>query len=223
MEQITTNTILVRTAGKSEQLQITGQTHLTYVFNTAYALRQEPRVLEFDLLTAGATLEILGLDLGYVDAQHTKIIIRHQVANTTSQTLVKSVLSGNAVSELQGMILVAPQADGTQAYLQHHSLLFATDPKQLPQSVSVPALEILADDVKASHASTISTVNPDDLFYLQSRGLTAETARQLCLESFLQQACNSLSTNAARLSARRLLKVTFKRWQGSQKVKNKLL
>ena len=51
---------------------------------------------------------------------------------------------------------------------------------------AIPGLEILADDVRCTHAAAIAQVDPTQMFYLESRGLDGETSRSLIVEGFLQ-------------------------------------
>ena len=77
-----------------------------------------------------------------------------------------------------GKIFVRQQAQKTNAYQSNKNIL-------LSDSCSVntkPQLEIFADDVKCSHGCTVGRLNEEGLFYLQSRGISEKTARNLLLQ-----------------------------------------
>jgi len=97
-----------------------------------------------------------------------------------SNELYKGVLKDNSTGVFNGKIFVRPQAQKTNAYQSNKNVL-------LSESASVntkPQLEIFADDVKCSHGCTIGQLDEEALFYLQSRGIGAETATSMLLHGF---------------------------------------
>lgn len=105
----------------------------------------------------------------------------HRAPRTTGSTLVKAVVRDRARFDFAGLIKIAKRAQGAQDFLQQDSLLLSDE----AGANAVPALEIEADDVKASHAATVAPLNPDQLFYLRSRGISEAMATQLVAEAFL--------------------------------------
>ena len=79
---------------------------------------------------------------------------------------------GRARSSFEGKIFVEKEAQQTEAYQLNNNLLLS--PKA--QAMSKPNLEILADDVKASHGATCSRPKEEELFYLRTRGLSKKEA-----------------------------------------------
>ena len=109
--------------------------------------------------------------------------IEHPAQNTRSNQLVKGVVGGQAKGVFQGKIHIAPNAVQTEGYQLHKALLLSDEAE-----VDVkPELEIFADDVKCSHGATCGELDAEQLFYLQSRGIGAEEARQMLIEAFVDE------------------------------------
>lgn len=105
----------------------------------------------------------------------------HHVPFTFANTLIRTLAAENAHPRYQGLIRIEKQAKGCESYLSHHSLLIGPGAK----SWSIPSLEILSDEVKCSHSATVKTITNLDLFYLRSRGLNPEMAKQVLIKAFL--------------------------------------
>ncbi len=116
-------------------------------------------------------------------AAHTHVLIEHQAERTRSMQLFKGVLKGLSRSSFSGKIYVRPEAQKTQAYQLHKTLLLSPH----AQVVSEPNLEIGADDVKASHGSTIAKLDDKQLFYFNARGMDHELASSLLIEGFCKE------------------------------------
>ncbi len=106
----------------------------------------------------------------------------HNAPNTTSDLLYKGAITGNARSVWQGNIYVAPGANGTDGYQANRNLILSKHAR----ADSIPGLEILADDVKCTHGATVGKVDPEQIFYLQSRGLSKNEAKHLIVEGFFE-------------------------------------
>ena len=139
-------------------------------------------VLEVDLVGPGAALDLAGLYL-CPDAENVdiRVLIRHAVPQCVSRQLFKGIVGGTARASFDGLIYVAQDAQKTEAYQENHTLLLSDTAKV----ESRPQLEIYADDVKCSHGATTGYLNPDELFYLRSRGIPEAEARQLQMIAFL--------------------------------------
>ncbi len=114
---------------------------------------------------------------------HTNVHVEHVSPNCHSLQKFKGVLKGHSQSSFEGKIYVHPEAQKTEAYQLNHNLLLS----DAAVANAKPNLEIFADDVKASHGATMSEVDEEQLFYLQSRGLTKESARTLLIRGFIQE------------------------------------
>lgn len=109
--------------------------------------------------------------------------IEHLACNTNSSQLVKGVVGGQAKGVFQGTIHIAPNCIKTEGYQQHRALLLSDDAE-----VDVkPELEIFADDVKCTHGSAVGQIDAEQLFYMRSRGIDEETAKQLLINAYLNE------------------------------------
>ena len=107
--------------------------------------------------------------------------IEHLSPNTKSQQLVKGVVGGNAKGVFQGKIHIAPNAVKTEGRQLHKALLLSDD----AEIDCKPELEIYADDVKCSHGAASGELDEEQLFYMRSRGIDEDEARQILVEAFL--------------------------------------
>lgn len=107
-------------------------------------------------------------------------IVDNVKPNCFSNELYKGVMNDEATGVFNGKIFVRPQAQKTNAYQSNKNILLSN-----AASVnSKPQLEIFADDVKCSHGCTVGQLDEDALFYLQSRGISENTARSLLVRAF---------------------------------------
>lgn len=107
----------------------------------------------------------------------------HEAPHTTSDLLYKNALLDNAHTIFSGLIRVSPEAQQTDAYQTNRNLLLSTN----AQTHSLPGLEIEANDVKCSHGATSSMINPQELFYLQARGINKTLAHELLIFGFFEE------------------------------------
>lgn len=104
----------------------------------------------------------------------------HLAPHTTSDLLFKGALVGASHSVWQGMIYVAPNASKTDGYQANRNLVL----DRKARADSIPGLEILTDDVRCTHGSTVGKIDADQVFYLESRGLPRSDAERLIVEGF---------------------------------------
>jgi Fe-S cluster assembly protein SufD len=143
------------------------------------------RLARHDITTVlggtGAELILNGL---YVldGAQHADhhTVIDHAQPHCTSHEFFNGVLDGRAHGVFNGRIVVQPGAQRTDSKQTNNNLLLSTEAR----ADSQPQLEIYADDVKCTHGSTVGPIDPQQLYYLRSRGLSPETARSLLTYGF---------------------------------------
>ncbi len=138
--------------------------------------------LKVELACEGASFRLNGL---YVSPSDEKVDISvelfHNVPGCTSSQLFKGIVGGTARSDFYGRIVVAQDAQRTEAYQANHNLLLSESARVNTR----PQLEIYADDVKCSHGATIGKLNEDEQFYMRSRGISLEEARFLQMVSFV--------------------------------------
>jgi len=106
----------------------------------------------------------------------------HAAPNTTSDLAFRGILDGRSSTVWSGMIKVDPGAQQIDAFQESRNLLLT----KTAHADSIPGLEILANDVRCTHAAAISQIDPEQLFYLRSRGLRLENAKRLVIEGFLE-------------------------------------
>ena len=106
----------------------------------------------------------------------------HRQPEGTSNLLFKGAVGDHGRSVFRGVINVEPEAQRTDAYQTNHNLLLGDEAR----ADSMPVLEIEADDVKCSHGATLAELDAEDLFYLQSRGVSRREAEQMVISGFFQ-------------------------------------
>lgn len=114
--------------------------------------------------------------------------MRHMVAHTTSAQQVRTLAGGTAKAVFQGKVLVAENAQKTEAAQAHHGLLLSNE----AEIDAKPGLEIYADDVKCSHGATCGALDAEAMFYLRSRGVPINEAQSLLLQAFTADAFDGL-------------------------------
>ena len=105
----------------------------------------------------------------------------HAAPNTTSDLAFRGVLQGRSTAVWKGNIIVDPGAQKTDAFQESRNLLIS----KRAHADAIPGLEIQANDVRCTHAAAVAQVDPEQLFYLRSRGLPEEVAKRLVIEGFL--------------------------------------
>ncbi|MEI7973177.1 MAG: SufD family Fe-S cluster assembly protein [Bdellovibrio sp.] len=140
--------------------------------------RLEPEVF---FTVPGWRAELSGLSLasGH-QVQDQQVHIHHQVGNCTSDQIFKSLLADQARSVTCGSVRIYEDAVGAESHQLNKNLLLGSQ----AEAISLPRLEIEADDVVATHGSSTGSLESEELFYLQSRGLAVEEARQMLLAGF---------------------------------------
>jgi Fe-S cluster assembly protein SufD len=138
--------------------------------------------VEAGLTASGSDSEMLGLyfaDTEQVLDHHT--LQDHVAPNAHSDLLYKGALRDESLAIFSGLIRVEPGAQKTDAYQTNRNLILGTDDAF---AVSLPRLEIQADDVRCSHGSTTGQVDEVELFYLMSRGIPRREAEKLVVYGF---------------------------------------
>jgi Fe-S cluster assembly protein SufD len=105
----------------------------------------------------------------------------HAAPNTTSDLAFRGVLQGRSSAVWKGNIIVDPGAQKTDAFQESRNLLIS----KRAHADAIPGLEIQANDVRCTHAAAVAQVDPEQLFYLRSRGLREDVAKRLVIEGFL--------------------------------------
>ncbi len=108
---------------------------------------------------------------------------RHSAGETYSNLEYKVALKDKAVSSYTGRINIEEHAAFCEAYQENRNLLLSDQAKV----ESIPELEIINDDVKCSHGVTVGMLEPEQLFYLTSRGIDEQEARRIILAGFFEE------------------------------------
>lgn len=138
--------------------------------------------LDVTLKGEGAETNIYGAYVCGAD-ERVKIAVdmHHDMPHCNSRQLFKGIAGGTSRVDFYGKIIVAQDAQKTEAYQENHNILLSDDAKVDTK----PQLEIYADDVKCSHGATIGRLNEEEQFYMRSRGIPLEDAKVLQMISFL--------------------------------------
>ena len=134
-------------------------------------------------------VDIAGLYLCEGDDRFSlKLNLRHEAGECRSRQLFKGLASGNSRALFDGRVYVAHGAQKTVALQENHSLLLSAG----ATVESRPQLEIYADDVECSHGATVGSLDAQQQFYMQSRGIPREEALRLQKISFLSPVLEGL-------------------------------
>jgi Fe-S cluster assembly protein SufD len=138
--------------------------------------------METKLAGAGAEARVTGAYASHgrqhIDFDTTQ---EHAAPNTTSDLAFRGVLAGRSTAVWKGNIIVDPGAQKTDAFQESRNLLIS----KRAHADAIPGLEIQANDVRCTHAAAVAQVDPEQLFYLRSRGLREDIAKRLVIEGFL--------------------------------------
>ena len=153
--------------------------------------------IEVELVGEGAEANLYG---AYICAGQEKVKIavdmHHKVPHCNSRQLFKGIAGGSSRVDFYGKIIVAKDAQRTEAYQENHNLLLSDGAKVDTK----PQLEIYADDVKCSHGATIGRLNEEEQFYMRSRGISLEDAKVLQMISFIAPVLENIEDDRERES-----------------------
>lgn len=151
--------------------------------------------MDIELVGEGAEANLYG---AYVCGGDEKVKIavdmHHKVPHCNSRQLFKGIAGGTSRVDFYGKIIVAQDAQRTEAYQENHNLLLSDGAKVDTK----PQLEIYADDVKCSHGATIGRLNEDEQFYMRSRGISLEDAKVLQMISFIAPVLEQIADESQR-------------------------
>ena len=134
---------------------------------------------------------------------HTRI--DHLAPGTLSEELYRGILDSQSRAVFNGKVVVAKHAVRTDARQANHNLLLSRG----AEIDTKPELQIDADDVRCSHGASIGQLDEQQLFYLRSRGLDAEAARNLLIAAFAERLIAALPSAAIADHVRQRLGASF--------------
>ena len=151
--------------------------------------------LDVHLVGEGAEANVYG---AYVCGGEEKVRIAvdmyHDLPHCNSRQLFKGIAGGVSKVDFYGKIIVAQDAQRTEAYQENHNILL-TDGARVDTK---PQLEIYADDVKCSHGATIGRLNEEEQFYMRARGISLEDAKVLQMISFIAPVLENIQDESER-------------------------
>ena len=130
---------------------------------------------------------------------HTRI--DHASPSGTSREFYRGILDGHARGVFSGRIVVRKDAQRTDASQANHNLLLSRE----AEADTRPQLEIYADDVKCSHGATVGQLDENMLFYLRSRGVEDDLARNLLTYAFAREVIERIRLDALRTRVEEML------------------
>jgi Fe-S cluster assembly protein SufD len=149
--------------------------------------------METDLQGRGADARVTGAYVGHgrqhLDYDTTQ---EHAAPDTTSDLAFRGILRDRATAVWSGMIRVDPPAQRTDAFQESRNLLLTDG----AHADAIPGLEIEANDVRCTHAATVSRIDEEQLFYLRTRGLERSDAVRLLVGGFLGVVAGRLDGSA---------------------------
>jgi Fe-S cluster assembly protein SufD len=152
-------------------------------------------LMETRLAGAGASARVTGAYASrgrqHIDFDTTQ---EHAAPHTTSDLAFRGVLQGRSSAVWKGNIIVDRGAQKTDAFQESRNLLLS----KRAHADAIPGLEIQANDVRCTHAAAVAQVDPEQLFYLRSRGLHEADAKRLVIEGFLAALVERFEQGAVR-------------------------
>ena len=116
-------------------------------------------------------------------------IVNHNKESTEGKVVEKSILKDKSKSLFKGMIRINENAAHSNSFLSGRSILLDKGAK----SDAIPGLEILTNDVKATHSASVAQIDEEQIFYLGSRCLSRAEAERIIVEGFLEPLSRSMS------------------------------
>ncbi len=145
--------------------------------------------LTIDLTGEHSEVRLSGIYLcGGKDEVSFDITMHHRCGGCTSRQTFNGLAAGEARCGFFGKIVIAPDAQRTEACQENHNILLSDSARVNTK----PRLEIYADDVKCSHGATVGKLNEDEQFYMRSRGIPEDEAKVLQMISFVAPVLESI-------------------------------
>lgn len=145
---------------------------------------ERPGVYDFKVVMndKGEEKELLGVVVAETEGDYViNLLSEHKVGKTKCRVDVKGVVRGGARVKIKGLVKIAEGAKQSDSFLSMKLLLL--DDKSM--AVAEPELEILNNEVKASHSASVGRIDEEQLFYLETRGINRAEAENLIIKGFL--------------------------------------
>jgi len=146
--------------------------------------------LDYDLDGTGSAVNDAQVVFGNNDQSFDlNTIVNHNAQSTDGKVVEKSILKDTSKSLFKGMIRINEQAAHSNSFLSGRSILLSKGAK----SDSIPGLEILTNDVKATHSASVAQMDDEQIFYLGTRCLSYSEAERIIVEGFLEPLSRTMS------------------------------
>lgn len=210
--------IVVRDGGQLSYVSLQERGQETWHFSTERAVvgrdakvdfvvaalgsRLSKSYVETTLAGPGSEANLLGLVLtdGQQHIDH-QTLQEHLAPHTTSNLLLKSAVKGHSQSIFAGLVRMPREAQQSDAFQEARALLLSEHAK----ADAIPKLEIIANDVRCTHAGAIGQVDQEQKFYLMTRGLPEDEAERLIVTGFFEPALERIPVDSVRESTRQAL------------------
>ncbi len=201
--------ILGRAGSRLKFLSMQNGTAAASGFMRETAVLLEDALLERDLVSAGgapsvceqrflltgraAAVTVRGVSvIGKQEQSYNRVSAEHYAPHTRSVIEMKSLAAEGGYGYFNGVIMMPRGCTRSEGHERYHSLLLDA----ASRAEALPQLEVVENDVECSHASVMDSLRPEDIYYLGSRGLDAEKARELLLSSFLRSSLKRMPSAA---------------------------
>ncbi len=195
--------------GTVEARQAKDSHFVSFSFATGAKLSRTNIYTLLDGEGCGATLNGLYMTDGDQHVDH-QTRIEHAQPNCFSREVYKGILDGSSHGVFNGKVYVHPAAQKTDGKQSNNNLLLS----EKAHADTKPQLEIFADDVKCTHGATVGRIDEVALFYMKSRGLGAEAARDLLTYAFAAEVLEQIELEELKLE---LESLTMSRFTGRAK------
>ncbi len=146
--------------------------------------------IDYDLNGTGAVANDAEVVFGNNDQSFDlNTIVNHNAQSTEGKVVEKSILKDTSKSLFKGMIRINEQAAHSNSFLSGRSILLSKGAK----SDSIPGLEILTNDVKATHSASVAQMDDEQIFYLGTRCLSYSESERIIVEGFLEPLSRTMS------------------------------
>ncbi|MGC2359551.1 MAG: SufD family Fe-S cluster assembly protein [Thermoplasmata archaeon] len=154
---------------------------LAWMFNGLGGFRSKMRNRTV-LSGVGSNVDDLQSFYGAKDqAFDSSVDMTHVATDTHGQSITRGVFTDDARGMSRGLVRIEHEARRTISFLSEHAMLLSRGAR----SDTIPILEILCRDVKATHSTSVAPVDPEKVFYLESRGITTSDSIRMIGEGFL--------------------------------------
>ncbi|MBU6153560.1 MAG: SufD family Fe-S cluster assembly protein [Bdellovibrionales bacterium] len=165
--------------------------------------------IDSTMLGKGARIELRGLQNAKKNQKFSiRAEVLHGIPNTSSDLQIWCAARDDSRSVFSGSVRIGKGAHHTEAFQKNRNLMLS----RRAIVDSFPKLFIENDNVKCSHGSSTSTLEPDQLYYLQSRGISADSAEGMMIQGFLREAVSGISDQACREEIQSKLGILDEEW-----------